>query len=75
MKILIVEDNDRLRKSLTDYMLDEGFEVDSADNGIEALHMGMNNNYNLILLDVMLPSLCGWDVLTALRKIETDGKT
>jgi len=67
MKILIVEDNDRLRKSLTDYLLDEGFVVDSADNGIEALHMGMNYNYNLILLDVMLPSLCGWDVLTALR--------
>jgi len=70
MKILIVEDNDRLRKTLTDYMEDEGFAVDSVDNGLDALHMGLRGNYDLILLDVMLPSLYGWDVLKALRGAE-----
>ena len=68
MKILIVEDNDRLRKSLVDYMEDEGFAVDSAGDGLNALTMGLEQNYDLILLDVMLPGLYGWDVLKALRK-------
>ena len=70
MKILIVEDNDRLRKTLTDYLADEGFPADSVDNGLDALHMGLKGNYDLILLDVMLPSLYGWDVLKALREAE-----
>lgn len=70
MKILIVEDNDRLRKSLVDYMEDEGFSVDSVGDGEQALYMGLAQDYDLILLDVMLPGLYGWDVLKALRKAD-----
>lgn len=49
MTILVIEDNDRLRKSLVDYLLDEGFAVDSTDNGLVGLKMGLTRHYDLIL--------------------------
>lgn len=71
MRILVVEDNDRLRKSLVDYMRDEGFATDSAEDGTEGLYKAMNWDYDLLLLDVMLPGIYGWDLL---RKVREAGK-
>jgi two-component system OmpR family response regulator len=68
MRILIVEDNNQLRKSLVDYMRDEGFATDSAADGDEGLYKAMNWDYDLLLLDVMLPGIYGWDVLKNLRE-------
>lgn len=72
MRILIVEDSQQLRKSLVDYMRDEGFATDSAEDGEEGLYKAMNWDYDLLLLDVMLPGIYGWDVL---RKLRNAGKT
>jgi two-component system OmpR family response regulator len=71
MKILIVEDNDRLRKSLLEYLRDEGFAADAAEDGEEGLYKAMNWEYDAIVLDVMMPKLDGFEVLKRLR---TSGK-
>lgn len=53
-------------------MRDEGFATDSAEDGEEGLYKAMNWDYDLLLLDVMLPGIYGWDVL---RKLRNAGKT
>lgn len=68
MKLLIVEDNDRLRKSLLDYLRDEGFVVDAAADGEEGLYKALNWPYDMVILDVMLPVLDGFAVLAKLRE-------
>lgn len=67
MKLLIIEDNARLRKSLLDYLRDEGFAADAAGDGDEGVYKLMNWEYDLVLLDVMLPGKDGWEILKRLR--------
>jgi two-component system OmpR family response regulator len=67
MKILIVEDNERLRKSLLDYLREEGFAADAAADGEEGLYKATNWEYDALVLDVMLPVMDGFQVLKKLR--------
>lgn len=67
-KILIVEDEKRLRDLLRDYLVKEKFLVDLASNGEEGLRMSLEEDYDLILLDVMMPFMDGFDMLKELRK-------
>lgn len=69
MKILITENNDPLRESLVSYLCEQGFAVDVADDGQEALNKGLQCNYDLIIMDVMLPGLYGWDILKGLSEV------
>ena len=68
MKILIVEDEvktgDYLRQGLTE----AGFVVDLARDGLDGLHLALNGDYDLVVLDVMLPRLDGWGILQTLRR-------
>ena len=68
MRILVVEDEpktgDYLKKGLTE----SGFVVDLARDGREGLHLAEEGGYDLIVLDVMLPGLDGWQVLRRLRE-------
>lgn len=66
-KILIVEDEKRLRDLLRDYLKKEGFEVDQAAHGEEGLTLALGKDYDLILLDIMMPFMDGFDMLKALR--------
>ncbi len=67
-KILIVEDEPNMRKGLKDNLEFEGYEVDCADNGEDGLKKILENNYNLVLLDVMLPKMSGFDVCKKARE-------
>lgn len=67
-KILIVEDEPSMRMGLTDNLEFEGYEVDSAADGLEGLEKITSNKYNLILLDVMMPKMSGLDVCKNVRK-------
>ena len=67
MRILVIEDNARLRKSLVDYLSDEGYAVDAAADGKDGLARLIRLNYDLLILDVMLPLVDGWAVLKRLR--------
>jgi DNA-binding response OmpR family regulator len=68
-KILIAEDELNMRKGLQDNLEFEGYEVNCAEDGEEALEHIKKNNYDLIILDVMMPKMSGFDVCKAARKI------
>ncbi len=72
MKALIIEDNDRLRKSLLDYLRDEGFAADAAADGEEGFYKATNWEYDVIVLDAMIPLADGFEVL---RKLRATGRT
>lgn len=67
-KILIVEDEERLRNLIRDYLVNEKYEVDLAGNGEEGLMMALDKEYDLILLDIMMPFMDGFEMLKNLRK-------
>lgn len=67
MKILIIEDSERLRRSLVTGFTHLGFVVDSTGDGGEALRFGFDFSYEAIVLDLMLPSVDGFDILRRLR--------
>jgi len=68
MKILIVEDETKTGDYLRQGLTESGFTVDLARNGIDGLHHALSESYDLIVLDVMLPGLDGWQVLETLRR-------
>ena len=67
-RILIVEDEEAIRAGLVDVFVYHGFDVDYSGDGQEALDKALNNHYDLILLDVMLPSMNGFDICQAIRE-------
>ncbi|MBO8128974.1 MAG: response regulator [Peptococcaceae bacterium] len=68
MRILVVDDERKIRNVIKSYLVQEGFEVGEADNGSAALARARNENWDLILLDLMMPSVDGWEVMRELRK-------
>lgn len=72
--ILIVEDEPSILRGLTDLFVFHGFDVDSRTDGKEGLDQALTGNYDCIILDVMLPSINGFDICNAIRKeSETQG--
>ena len=68
LKILLVDDDPNIRQLVNLYLEKEGFEVAMADRGDEALKLFRESPPNLILLDVMLPGMDGWQVCREVRK-------
>lgn len=67
-KILLVEDEKQMAIFIEMELTHEGYEVDTAYNGMEALEKSQKSNYNLILLDIMLPILNGIEVCKKIRQ-------
>tara|TARA_R110000744_G_scaffold16472_6_gene45366 strand:- start:1892 stop:2593 length:702 start_codon:yes stop_codon:yes gene_type:complete len=65
-KLLLIDDDKELAELLTDYLATEGFELVSCHDGISGLEKAFDNKISLILLDVMMPGLTGFEVLKAL---------
>ncbi|MCX7168968.1 MAG: heavy metal response regulator transcription factor [Proteobacteria bacterium] len=72
MKILIVEDQAKTGDYLRQGLSEAGFVVDLARDGMDGLHLALSEAYDLVVLDVMLPTLDGWQVLEALRRAGKD---
>ena len=68
MRILVIEDEAKTAKFLKKGLSEAGFVVDVANDGLVGLHMALGAQFDLIILDVMLPGLDGWQVLTRLRQ-------
>ena len=68
MKILIVEDEPKAGDYLRQGLREAGFAVDLVTNGVDGLHHGLEGDHDLVILDVMLPGLNGWQVLSTLRQ-------
>ncbi|MCR5212233.1 MAG: response regulator transcription factor [Lachnospiraceae bacterium] len=67
-KILITEDEPEIREVLYNYLTNEGFEVDMASDGVQALAMFAENAYDLVLLDIMIPKIDGYNVCEVIKK-------
>ena len=67
MKILIVEDEKRAAEYLRQGLAENGFTVESALNGTDGLHLAITGDHDLVILDIMLPGIDGFAVLSALR--------
>jgi two-component system copper resistance phosphate regulon response regulator CusR len=68
MKILVIEDEPKTAKFLQKGFGEAGFVVDVSEDGLEGLHLALEMQFDLIVLDIMLPSIDGWQVLTRLRQ-------
>ncbi len=67
-KILVVDDDINICELLRLYLTKDGFDVSIANDGEQAVKMAANGDYSLILLDIMLPRLDGWQVCREIRK-------
>lgn len=67
MKLLVIEDEAKLAAYLHKGLTEEGFEVDLTANGVEGLHLALESDYSLVVLDRMLPGIDGLALLRALR--------
>jgi two-component system, OmpR family, copper resistance phosphate regulon response regulator CusR len=68
MKVLIVEDEKKTAEYLRKGLVEHGFVVDVAHNGVDGLHLALTEDYILIILDIMLPEKDGWAVIEELKK-------
>ena len=68
MRILIVEDEAKTGDYLKQGLTEAGYVVDLARDGMDGLHLALTGDYDLVILDVMLPGLNGWQLLEAVRR-------
>jgi two-component system, OmpR family, response regulator len=68
MRVLVVEDQDDLREVVVETLREESFAVDESADGEEGLYKALNWDYDIVVLDVMMPVMNGWEVLDGLRR-------
>lgn len=68
-KILIADDEAKIRNVINIYLRKEGFTVREAENGRQALEMAISENFDLIILDIMMPEMDGWTVCREIKKL------
>lgn len=66
--VLIIEDDENITRLEKDYLEANGFQTDTENNGLLGLEKAKTNNYNLIILDVMLPGMNGMEICEKIRK-------
>lgn len=67
-KVLIIDDDEELCELVSEYLAVEGFEIDCVNDGESGLERALSGDYDMAILDVMLPKMNGFDVLRNLRE-------
>lgn len=67
-KILVIEDEKNIQNIIKEFLESAKYEVNTADDGLEGINLIQNNNYDLILLDIMMPKIDGFVVCEMIRK-------
>jgi two-component system OmpR family response regulator len=70
VRVLVIEDEPDLRRLLEQALREDGYAVDTAEDGTTGLYKATTWDYDALVLDLMLPGLSGWDLLERLRKDE-----
>ena len=68
-RILVADDEEKIREMLNKYATHEGYEVVLASNGAEALKLFQNSDFDLVILDVMMPEIDGYEALKKMKEI------
>ena len=74
-KILVVDDEARIRRLLKMYLERENYKIEEAENGDEAIDKALGNDYDLILLDLMMPGTDGAKKRTGCRALKSEPMT
>jgi PAS domain S-box-containing protein len=69
--ILIIQDDKTLRENICDFLKEEGYDVISAEDGLTGLQLAINNRPDLILCDVIMPKMNGYDLCKTIKQIKT----
>ena len=69
-KILVADDEQKIREVIREYAEFEGHEVSEAVDGMQVVEMAKNNDYDIIILDVMMPKLDGFSACKEIRKVK-----
>ena len=72
IRILVVEDEEAIREGLVDVLVFHGYEVDSAASGPDGLEKSLTGRFDLILLDIMLPGIDGYEICDRIRAEDRD---
>lgn len=72
MKILIVDDESLIRNVIKEYLLIEDISCDEASNGKEAIELVKNNNYSLVIMDIMMPQMDGYQAVKHIREFNKE---
>ena len=72
MKILIIDDERSIRNSLKEILMDEGYEVDVAEDGVQGCEMAEKEKYSVIFCDIKMPKMDGVEVLGRLNEAGID---
>lgn len=67
-KILVIDDEWKIRKLIKDYLVREGYLVDEAGDGEEGIEKFFASNYDIVILDIMMPKIDGWSVCRKIRE-------
>ena len=70
-RILIADDEARIREMIKEYLAPEGYLIDQASDGMEAVELFKKGRYSLVILDIMMPRMDGWSVCREIRKAST----
>lgn len=72
MKVLVVDDEINIRKVICEYAKFEGYEVEEAINGMDAVEICKQKDFDIIIMDIMMPRLDGFSAVKEIRKIKKD---
>ena len=73
-KILVVDDEPNMRELLREELEEEGYEVEAAENGEEALKKFSSGDYDLVILDIEMPGMNGLEVAGKIREMKKDAR-
>ena len=73
-RVLLVEDDPNVRRDVAEVLRDEGYVVDQAAHGVEALERARTTRPDVVLLDLYLPLMDGWTFRNALRTLDPDAE-
>jgi len=71
-RILVIEDDAEMRSLLKDFLEEDGFEIDSVNNGSEAFRTIAREPFDLIITDIRMPGLTGLDILPGMKKLQPE---
>ena len=69
IKILIVDDEDKIRDVVKEYAKVSGMQADEASDGLEAVEKASKNDYDVIVMDIMMPNMDGYTAVKEIKKI------